>query len=194
IDARIIAATNRDLAEEVKEGRFREDLYYRLNVIQIHVPPLRDRREDVLPLAGHFIARFAAEAGRGPPRLSEEAAVLLGAHAWPGNVRELENAIERAVTLTEGDSIDVAVLPSNIRGVVPGVPEGGLELGPGGMDLQSYLDGIERRYLQLALERAGGVKKEAARLLGLTFRSMRYRLAKLGLGRPSPEDAEEKLG
>lgn len=182
VDARIIAATNRDLAEEVKEGRFREDLYYRLNVIQIAVPPLRERRDDVLPLAEHFLVRHSAEAGRPPPRLSPTSVAHLLSYAWPGNVRELENAIERAVTLSEGPIVDPDVLPSSIRGVHPPLLEGEEALGPEGMDLQGYLDGLERRFLELALRRAGGVKKEAARLLGLTFRSMRYRLAKQGLG------------
>ncbi|HEY3450699.1 MAG TPA: sigma-54 dependent transcriptional regulator [Myxococcales bacterium] len=190
IDVRIIAATNRDLEEEVREGRFREDLYYRLNVIQIRVPPLRQRREDILPLAQHFVERFSAETGRGPLVLAPEAAAHLQVYEWPGNVRELENAMERAVTLAEGAIIYPDVLPATIRGLSPAVPQGELVLTPGGMDLQGVLDGLERRYLQLALEEAGGVKTEAAKLLGLTFRSMRYRLAKQGMAKPGRDDGE----
>ncbi|MFN7135618.1 MAG: sigma 54-interacting transcriptional regulator, partial [Myxococcales bacterium] len=185
VDVRIIAATNRDLAAEVKEGRFREDLYYRLNVIQIRVPPLRDRREDIPALAQSFIARHAADLGRPGMTLSREALALLTAYDWPGNVRELENATERAVTLAESELIGADVLPPQVRGVTP-VPQGELELPPSGFDLQAYLDAVEQKFLQLALERAGGVKKEAAKLLGLTFRSMRYRLAKQGLSSGDP--------
>ena len=192
VDARILAATNRDLSEEVKENRFREDLFYRLNVIQIFVPPLRDRREDILLLAHDFLARHGSESGKPPLTLSSDAAACLGNYAWPGNVRELENALERAVTLCEGPVIEPEVLPAAIRGVAPQVPEGELVLATTGMDLQGMLDGIERRYLQLALERAGGVKTEAARLLGLSFRSMRYRLAKQGLSSPQAAGAKKE--
>jgi two-component system response regulator PilR (NtrC family) len=186
VDARIIAATNRDLAEEVKEGGFREDLFYRLNVIQIRVPPLRERREDILSLAQHFVERYSAEADRPALPLSKEAAVHLQSYGWPGNVRELQNAIERAVTLAEGSQIAAEVLPHQVRGVDHAVPEAAMVIPQGGMDLQAYLDNVERRFLRLALEQAGGTKKSAARLLGLTFRSMRYRLAKLGLAGQSP--------
>jgi two-component system response regulator PilR (NtrC family) len=186
VDVRVVAATNRDLAEEVKEGGFREDLFYRLNVIQIAVPPLRERRGDIVPLAEAFITRHAREAGRGRLTLSREAEACLLSYRWPGNVRELENTIERAVTLVDGEVIDPGALPPHLRGLTP-EPEGPLELAPGGMDLQSYLDGVERKFLTLALERSGGVKKEAAKLLGLSFRSIRYRLAKLGLSSPSAQ-------
>jgi two-component system response regulator PilR (NtrC family) len=195
VDARIIAATNRNLVEEVKEGRFREDLYYRLDVIQIYVPRLKERREDIAALAEHFIAVHSSESGRSGLNLSKEALSFLEAYDWPGNVRELENAMERAVTLCEGSVIGPDVLPSQIRGQMTLGPESGIQLPPGGMDLQSYLDGTERRFLSLALEKAGGVKKEAAKLLGLTFRSMRYRLAKQGLSTPreAGEDGQEML-
>jgi two-component system response regulator PilR (NtrC family) len=180
--ARIIAATNRDLAVEVREGRFREDLYYRLNVIQIRLPPLRERREDLPAFLEYFLARFAAEAGRGPPRLSPEAERLLLAHDWPGNVRELANAVERAVTLSDGDVVEAGVLPPALRGSGPGAEaESASTLPDAGIDLQAHLDAIERRLLERALERTGGVKTEAARLLSLTFRSLRYRLAKYAI-------------
>jgi two-component system response regulator PilR (NtrC family) len=192
-DARIVAATNRDLSEEVKEGRFREDLFYRLNVIQIFVPPLRERREDILKLAEHFIEQHANEMGRSLLSLSKEACSYLQSYGWPGNVRELENAMERAVTLTEGRVIKPDVLPPQVRGVSLST-DGAVELPPGGIDLQAYLDAVERKYLQMALAQAGGVKKEGAKLLGLTFRSMRYRLAKLGLAAPREAEGSNPSG
>jgi two-component system, NtrC family, response regulator PilR len=183
VAARIVAATNRDLGAEVQAGHFREDLFYRLNVIQIRMPPLRDRREDLPLFVAHFLDRFAAEQGRRPPRLAPEAERILLAHAWPGNVRELANVVERAVTLCTGDVIDPAVLPPNLRGSgAPAAPAAAAALPDGGLDLQAHLDAIERALLEEALARTGGVKTEAARLLSLTFRSLRYRLAKYGIG------------
>jgi two-component system response regulator PilR (NtrC family) len=181
VAARIIAATNRDLAGEVQAGRFREDLYYRLNVIQIALPPLRDRAEDVPLFVDRLLARIAADQGRRRPSLSPETERLLLAWRWPGNVRELANVLERAVTLTDGDRIGPEVLPEAMRGAPePAAPLA--ELPEGGMDLQAHLDAIERRILEQALQRAGGVKTEAARILSLTFRSLRYRLDKFGIG------------
>jgi two-component system response regulator PilR (NtrC family) len=181
IQARIIAATNRDLEAEVKAGRFREDLFYRLNVIQIRMPPLRERRGDIPVFVDHYLARFARESGRPRPQLSPEAAALLQAWDYPGNLRELANVVERAVTLCEGEVIDPAVLPPALRGGSAPAPAAA-ELPPEGLDLQAHLDAIERRVLEQALSRTGGVRTEAARLLGLTFRSLRYRLAKFGIG------------
>ncbi len=184
VGARIVAATNRELAEDVRVGRFREDLFYRLNVIQIRVPALRERREDVPLFLEHFLARFAAEAGRPVPRLSPDAEGALLAHDWPGNVRELANVVERAVTLSgDADTIDASVLPPALRGRAAALPGTQAQLPDAGMDLQAHLDAIERHLLEQALARAGGVKTEAARLLSLTFRSLRYRLAKFGIGR-----------
>jgi two-component system response regulator PilR (NtrC family) len=186
VAARLLAATNRDLAAEVTAGRFREDLFYRLNVIQIRLPPLRERREDVPLFIAHFLARFAAENHRSPRlRLSPEAERLLLAHDWPGNVRELANVIERAVALSDGEEVQVAALPPNLRGRDErgGGPAGGAApLPEAGLDLQAHLDAVERALLEQALARTGGVKTEAARLLALTFRSFRYRLAKYGIG------------
>jgi two-component system response regulator PilR (NtrC family) len=183
VAARIVAATNRDLAEDVKAGRFREDLFYRLNVIQVRLPPLRERRQDLPLFLDFFLARFAAERGRAALRLSPETERVLLAWDYPGNVRELGNVVERAVTLTDGPEIALAVLPPNMRGPAaapsagqaPSLPEVGL-------DLEAYLDQTERTILAQALERAGGVKTEAARLLSLSFRQFRYRLAKLKMG------------
>ena len=146
------------------------------------MPPLRERREDIPLFLDHFLARFTVEAGRGERRLSAEAERRLCEHGYPGNVRELANILERAVTLADGPVIDVADLPPALRGpsaaAGPGVSG---DLPDGGIDLQSHLDAIERRMLEQALQRAGGVKTEAARLLSLTFRSLRYRLAKFGI-------------
>ncbi len=183
IGARIVAATNRDLGEEVRAGRFREDLFYRLNVIQLRMPPLRERREDVPLFLAHYLERFSAEIGKPSVRLSPEAERLLSAYAYPGNVRELANVVERAVTLCEGDVVEPRVLPPAVRHAEPAVAaEAATKLPDTGLDLQAHLDAIERRILEQALERAGGVKTEAARLLSLTFRSLRYRLAKFGIG------------
>jgi two-component system, NtrC family, response regulator PilR len=183
MSARIIAATNRDLAAEVQGGRFREDLFYRLNVIQLKMPPLRERREDLPLFLDHFLDRFAAELGRPRPAITPEAQRLLVAYGYPGNVRELANVVERAVTLCDGAVVDATVLPPSVRGAVAVAGAAGATALPSeGLDLQAHLDAIERAILEKALQRTGGVKTEAARLLSLTFRSLRYRLAKYGIG------------
>jgi len=183
--ARIVAATNRELGEEVAAGRFREDLFYRLNVIQIRVPPLRDRREDLPLFVAHFLVRFAVETGKPEVKLSAEAERRLFEYDYPGNVRELANVVERAVTLADGPEIQVPDLPPALRAgaSAPRAAAAPAELPDAGLDLQAHLDGIERRVLEQALARSGGVKTEAARLLSLTFRSLRYRLAKFGIDR-----------
>jgi two-component system response regulator PilR (NtrC family) len=185
VDVRLVAATNRDLAAEVRAGRFREDLYYRLNVVQIRVPPLRERREDVLPLADHFLRRFAAEHGRALPRLSAHAKRRLSEYWFPGNVRELENLIERAVALSNGDEVTVDALPAVLRrtGAHALSPEGPL---PEGFSVEEYLAVIERELFDRALTEASGVKKDAAAKLGLTFRQFRHRVKKLS-GQPTEE-------
>ncbi len=184
IAARIIAATNRDLSDEVKAGRFREDLYYRLNVIQVRMPALRDRREDIPVFLDLFLRRFAQEQGRPVPELDPDARRLLLAYDYPGNIRELANIVERGVTLADGDVILASALPAPLRGQAEPLGASGaiVELPADGLDLQAQLDGVERRILEQALQRTGGVKTEAARLLRLTFRSLRYRLAKYGIG------------
>jgi len=182
VAARIIAATNRDLGAEVGAGRFREDLFYRLNVIQIRLPPLRERSEDLPIFVERLLEKVAGDQGRRRPVLAPETEQLLLAWRWPGNVRELANVLERAVTLTDGDVIEPGVLPEAMRGPTQAPPTTLAELPEGGMDLQAHLDAIERRILEQALQRAGGVKTEAARALSLTFRSLRYRLDKFGIG------------
>ena len=180
ISARIIAATNRHLEAEVQAGRFREDLFYRLNVIQLQMPPLRDRSADVPAFLDFFLRRFAAELGRGEVAFSPDAIEMLVAWQWPGNVRELANVVERAATLSDGAVIGAELLPPAIRGAeLRGSPA---EMSTAGIDLQAHLDAVERKVLEQALERTGGNKTEAAKLLALTFRSLRYRLAKFGIG------------
>jgi two-component system response regulator PilR (NtrC family) len=183
MSARIIAATNRELAEDVREGRFREDLFYRLNVIQLRMPPLRERRADLPVFLDHFIERFASELGRPRTVLDADARKLLLAYDYRGNVRELANIVERAVTLCDGEVIGPRLLPPVVLGASPlATMSDSSSLPPDGMDLQAHLDAVERRILEQALQRTGGVKTEAARLLRVTFRSLRYRLAKYGFG------------
>jgi DNA-binding NtrC family response regulator len=173
IDVRIVAATNQDLEREVREGRFREDLYYRLNVIPIALPPLRERRTDIPLLVDHFVAKHA---GRRPRGVSEDALKALMAYDWPGNVRELESVVERALLLAEGDLIDPADLPAAVRARVT-VPRGAtdLEIPDSGIDLEA----LERSLILKALEKAGGNVSRAARLLGLTRRTLQYRIEKM---------------
>jgi two-component system response regulator PilR (NtrC family) len=182
-EARLLAATNKRLDQEVKAGRFREDLFYRLNVITIELPPLRERAQDIPELAEFFLSRLAEDLGRPGLRFSPEALALLRAYAFPGNVRQLQNIVERAATLAESDVLGPETLPPTLRGEQPTPPPGtdSVELGET-FSLEKHLDEAERRYLLAALRRANGVKTRAAELLGLTFRSFRYRLAKHGLG------------
>ena len=187
LDVRLVAATNRDLQAEVRGGRFREDLYYRLNVIQIRVPPLRERREDIALLAEHFLRRFGAEQGRGPLHLALDARRRLDEYAFPGNVRELENLIERAVTLSDGAEVTLDALPAPLRiSGAPGADLAGAGPLPAGFSLETYLALLEKACLDRALSQAGGVKKNAAALLGLTFRQFRHRVKKAS-GEVGPE-------
>ncbi len=179
VDVRILAATNRSLEEEVAASRFREDLYYRLNVIQMRLPPLRERMEDVPLLVHHFIEKYAGELGKPIEGASDEAMAVLLRYEFPGNVRELENVIERAVALSRGCTLERDALPPNVLRPVPsGAPS---KIPVDGMDLDAALAEYERDLLREALARCSGVKKRAAQLLGITFRSMRYRMEKLGL-------------
>ncbi|HET9157105.1 MAG TPA: sigma 54-interacting transcriptional regulator, partial [Myxococcaceae bacterium] len=179
--ARVLAATNRKLEDEVRTGRFREDLFYRLNVIAIHVPPLRERREDIQLLAEHFLQRFAEELGRPDLRLSEEALRVLEGYGFPGNVRQLQNIVERAATLAERPVLGPETLPPPVRGEPErSVPASAPTLGAN-FSVERHLDEVERQFLLAALRESAGVKTRAAELLGLTFRSFRYRLAKHGL-------------
>ncbi|PZR11401.1 MAG: Fis family transcriptional regulator [Archangium gephyra] len=180
-EARVLAATNRRLDEEVKAGRFREDLFFRLNVINVDLPPLRARREDIRPLATFFLGRVAEELGRPGLRFTEESLKALEAYAFSGNVRQLHNLVERAATLSDSDSLGLDSLPPAVSGVSDSASSADVQIGEK-FSLERHLDEVERRFLQEALRRSGGVKMRAAELLGLTFRSLRYRLAKQGLG------------
>ena len=178
VDVRILSATHKDLAAEVAAGRFRQDLYYRLNVIELRVPPLRERREDIPALAAIMLARLAEEAGLPPARLGEEAQEKLRSYRFPGNVRELENMLERAYTLCEDDLIQARDLRLCDT---PSPGESG-ETSLAGIDnLEDYLEELERRLIMQALEETRWNRTAAAERLGLSFRSMRYRLKKLGI-------------
>ena len=190
-DVRIVSATNQDLPKAVEEGRFREDLFYRLNVLSIPLPPLRDRAEDIPLLAERFLSDFAAQMGKPVRTLSADALKVLQAHTWRGNVRELQNAIERAVALEQTETILPESLPEEIRRMGKGLAGPAATLptpGPGdlpdlgeGFDLEARGEEFYRHYIALALERAGGVQVKAAEMLGMSFRSFRYYAKKFRL-------------
>jgi two-component system response regulator PilR (NtrC family) len=187
-DIRVIAATNQDLAKLVADGRFREDLFYRINVIGIHLPPLRERREDIPLVAEHFLAKYSEQMGKSINAISREALALMQKYDWPGNIRELENTIERAVALESTptvlpDSLPPAVRADSGRTSIGVVSQQPLEssLPPSGFDLEAHVQEIERGYLAEALKRAGGVQVKAAELLGMSFRSFRYYVKKYNL-------------
>ncbi len=182
IDVRILAATNKVLQDMVRQGSFREDLYYRLNVVRIVVPPLRERLEDVPLLARAFMARFAQDQGKVLEGIAPEAMRALTRYGFPGNVRELENYMERAVALAGGALITLGDLPEELRAATPDSSLGDLLAFPEeGVELEGVLASLERRLIEEAMRRAGGVKTRAAELLGLSFRSLRYRLQRLGV-------------
>jgi two-component system, NtrC family, response regulator PilR len=183
-DIRIIAATNQDLTRLVAEGRFREDLFYRVNVIPISLPPLRDRREDIPLLAAHFLQKYNEQMGKQLSGISHDAMDLLQRYDWPGNIRELENVLERAVALEPTPAILADSLPPAIRGEMPArsaraQPHEGLDAT--GFDLEAHVKEIERGYIAEALKKAGGVQVKAAELLGMSFRSFRYYVKKYNL-------------
>jgi two-component system response regulator PilR (NtrC family) len=183
VDVRIVAATNKDLEKAVADGSFREDLYYRLDVIPIRLPPLRMRSGDIPLLVNHFLERFSKESGKPQPVLNSEAMHVLLAHEWRGNVRELENLIERVVAFSTGGTVTDADVQGWLhRSVVPQPQQGApLELTDDGVDLEGLVNGIEKDLLLKALERSKWVKKKAARLLRLNTRSFRYRLEKYAI-------------
>jgi two-component system, NtrC family, response regulator PilR len=181
---RVIAATNRDLSKMVAEGTFREDLFYRINVIPVRLPPLRERQDDIPALAEHFVAKFASLMKKDLQGISGAAIACLRAYGWPGNVRELENAIERAVALERSPAVLPESLPEPVRRActassqpvpVPAAEDLALH---GGFDLEQHVQHVEREYIVEALRRSSGVKKQAAELLGLSFRQFRYLLKK----------------
>ena len=178
---RIISATNRDLAEELRAGRFREDLYYRLNVIEVNIPALREREGDIPLLVHQFIKSYGSSLGRNLSGIDPSALAALEAYDFPGNVRELENLSERAATLSRGTSITLESLPPLVRSDLRTAPSAVGDFSEVG--LETLLAEYERGLLRDALQRANGVKKRAAALLGISFRSFRYRLEKLELER-----------
>jgi transcriptional regulator with PAS, ATPase and Fis domain len=186
VDVRVIAATNRDLEAEVRAGRFREDLYYRVNVFTVEVPPLRERAGDVIVLVEHFICEMSIRFNKTVHGIREDALQLLLAHPWPGNVRELSNCIERAVALTAHEYIEVADLPPNIlrtqkAAASPALPSGGIfpdELVP--------ITELEARYIRHVLGQVAGNKTEAARILGIDRRTLHRKLQRMG----EPDDDE----
>jgi len=180
-DIRVITATNRDLEQLVADGRFREDLYYRINVISIPLPPLRDRREDIPLLADHFLAKFSAEMKKAVLSISREAMELLMAYGWRGNVRELENVIERAVALEQTPAVLPESLPLVVRGGTDPRAAEATDLPTEGIDLERHVEDIYRDHIVQALKRAGGVQVKAAELLGMSFRSFRYYVKKYQL-------------
>ena len=178
---RVIGATNQDLVKMVADGRFREDLFYRINVIPIHLPPLRDREEDIPLLAEHFLVKYRDQMGKDIHGLAQETLELLTAYEWPGNIRELENVIERAVALEKNQTILPESLPEHIaRRIAKGPAAAGL-LPESGFSLEEHVEGLEKEYITQALARAGGVQVKAAELLGMSFRSFRYYVKKYNL-------------
>lgn len=183
VDVRVVAATNRDLREEVEQGRFREDLFYRLNVVHLHIPPLRERQEDIVPLALHFLRKYAKENARGEVHLTQEALNLLVHYEWPGNVRELENVMERAVILCSNNRITPQDLPAELAGPVPSTKSQMAIDRFISLDapLPEVLEKIEKQMIIRALERSGQVQVRAAELLGITKSLLQYKLKKYHL-------------
>lgn len=191
VDVRLIAASNRDLARAVTDGLLREDLFYRLNVIPIHLPPLRERKEDIPLLVVHFIEKIGKATSKVVRGIAPDALAVLEGYHWPGNIRELENVIERAIVLGSGDTITREALPASLSR-----PREAPDLAPDipgqGFDLEATLDRLERRYIQQALQRTGGNQTRAATLLGLSFRQLRYKVRKHGLQNDAGPQARDR--
>jgi DNA-binding NtrC family response regulator len=180
-NVRVLAATNRDLQADVEEGVFREDLFYRLNVLHLHLPPLNQRSDDLPELARHFVHRTCSRFGIPEKRLTPDAIRVLQAYGWPGNVRELENVIERTVALETSELITSGSLPEHLRGESTVTPLGQVGLPEEGLDLEEHLGAVRASLMRQALERTGGQQKKAAELLRLSYRAFRYHAEKLGL-------------
>ena len=192
----MLAATHRDLGKLVERGEFREDLYYRLNVVNLSIPPLRARREDILQLARAFLLRFNRELNRQTPvtGFEPEAEELLASYSWPGNVRELENAIERAVLLAEGNQVQVQNLPERIWSAPTGGPGSPPSPGTGevqdDLSLKRAMRSLEERYIRAALRRTRGNRTRASELLEISHRALLYKIKEYGID----PDAEGELG
>jgi DNA-binding NtrC family response regulator len=180
VDVRVIAATNRDLRAMVSDGRFRDDLYYRINVLSIDVPPLRERREDIPVLIDYFLKKHTRNTSRLVSGLTPETKKLMNEYSWPGNVRQLESAIERAILLSEGDLITAEDLPTEVRQEVGPASEGAFKLPAEGINFED----VERNLITQAMEQTDYNITKAAKLLGLTFRTLQYRLEKFGIKKP----------
>ena len=198
VDARVIGATNRDLRAEIGRAKFREDLFFRLNILGIELPPLRERPEDLPVLVDHFLRRFCKKLGKPPMQLDEEAFELLRSYPFAGNVRELENLMERCVALNAGGPISKAFFPANVLASADGPAQAqrpvALEIPEAGFDLEGYLGALKGHYLLKALDSSGGNRTKAARLLGMSFRAYRYWLQHLGGVETLPAQAPEPAG
>ncbi len=185
VDVRVIAATNKNLLQQVQDGQFREDLYYRLSVIPVEVPPLRDRGDDVILLANHFLKKFAVQMSKNVVRLSPESLKIMKGYDWPGNVRVLENTIERAVAMSTEEELQRRTSQLRPRAPCPPPPANagalGVVLPADGIDLERYIADIEKSLLQSALRRSNGIQTRAAELLKLSYRSFRHMMKKYDL-------------
>jgi two-component system response regulator HydG len=179
VDVRVISATNKELSEQIKAGKFREDLFYRLHIVPIHLPSLRERKEDIPLLVEHFLKILKNKSGRNVT-ISAESLDLLRAYPWPGNIRELENLLERLCVLTPGGAIDARALPEELKKPNNHVE---LDLSSGGMFLDQALETLERQLILRAYEEAGGVKTKTAQLLGIKTSALYYKLEKYGLAK-----------
>jgi two-component system nitrogen regulation response regulator NtrX len=191
VDVRVLSATSRNLADEISAGRFREDLYYRLNVVPVRIPPLRERREDIPELVNHFLARFAAERRISTPELSKEAIAALQAHDWPGNVRQLRNIIERTLILTPGDRvgcIEVDLLPPEIVDSQSSAGLGGASMAIMGSPLREARESFEREYLKIQIRRFSGNISRTASFIGMERSALHRKLKALGLGDKRDEE------
>jgi len=191
VDVRVLSATSRNLADEISAGRFREDLYYRLNVVPVRIPPLRERREDIPELVNHFLARFAAERRIQTPELSKEAIAALQAHDWPGNVRQLRNIIERTLILTPGDRvgcIEVDLLPPEIIDSQGSAGLGGASMAIMGSPLREARESFEREYLKIQIRRFSGNISRTASFIGMERSALHRKLKALGLGDKRDEE------
>ncbi|MBI5486121.1 MAG: sigma-54-dependent Fis family transcriptional regulator [Deltaproteobacteria bacterium] len=193
VDVRVVAATNRDLEAEVRAGRFREDLFYRLNVLRIEMPPLRERLADIKPLAEQFLHKYGEQLGRKMTGFTEAAFQRLLAHDFPGNVRELANVIERAVAMSDGAQVDADAVRLG-RSATSGPPDAPVLTREPGMSLDDFMDGVERRVLVQAVAEVGSKHRDLAHYLGITERSLRYRLGKHRIGQAEEGSEATKIG
>jgi two-component system nitrogen regulation response regulator NtrX len=185
VDVRVLSATSRNLQDEIAAGRFREDLFYRLNVVPVRLPPLRERREDIPELVSHFLARFATERRITPPRISEEAMAALQAHDWPGNVRQLRNIIERTLILAPGDRvscIEVDLLPAEVLDNPSGGSSANATMAIMGSPLREARESFEREYLKIQIRRFSGNISRTASFIGMERSALHRKLKALGIG------------